>query len=355
MGRRLLPLVLVVFAPAACSPTSSGDPAEPRGDAPLHPMPQPGLARGEAAVLLNRTCEGCHAAEAAEWRASLHRTSHTEPAYQRSFAIEPLAFCRRCHAPEGDPTREPPPAVGEMGVGCVTCHVVDEQVLAAPRNGSRANATGAPHPVVRDARFATADACASCHEFAFPGGSPLRAEELMQSTVREHAASPHAAASCASCHMPLAPDGRRTHAFAASRDPEILRASIRASAQRVSSTTVEVTLAPVGVGHALPTRDLFRRLEISAEAFGADNLVVASSRRYLTRHFTVGKGAAGKRLERDDRLTGERTIEVDLGPDADGHPVAWRIGYQRVAHPSGATHEDAVLEDDVELASGVIQ
>jgi hypothetical protein len=177
----------------------------------------------------------------------------------------------------------------------------------------------------------------------------------MQSTITEHAESASRDQSCASCHMPLSPDGRRSHRFAASRDEELLRAAIRASATRISPTAVSVNVAPVGVGHAFPTGDLFRRLEISVEAFGADNMVVASARRYLTRHFDVSKGSVGKRMVRDDRLVAERSIEIELEREAEGHPIAWRIGYQRVAHPEGATQEDAVLEDDVEIASGVIQ
>lgn len=251
---------------------------------------------------------------------------------------------------------EPSAAVGDMGVGCVTCHVPGDgdAVMAAPRAGARAGEI-APHEVIREARFATAAACASCHEFAFPGSSGKRRDELMQSTVSEHRESARASDSCASCHMRSAAGGRVSHAFTASRSPETMRASLRAAAERASDTAVRISLTPVGVGHALPTGDLFRRLEVSAEAFGPDNMVMASARRYLTRHFEMKRGGAGKHLVLDDRLTGERQVELELGPEAAGRPIAWRIGYQRVAHPEGAGDEDAVLEDDMELASGVIQ
>ncbi|MBL9026414.1 MAG: hypothetical protein JNL21_29730 [Myxococcales bacterium] len=352
--QRSTPIMTLLLA--ACS---AGGAKEVREEVPAArgvSMPRPGRARGEAAVALNRACERCHEAESAEWRGSLHQRAHVEPAYQRSFAIEPLPFCRRCHVPEGDPMLEPAPAVGEMGVGCVTCHVVEDggAVLAVPREGSRTGEI-APHGVVRDARFATADACASCHEFAFPGSSGKRRDELMQSTVSEHAESSLRATSCASCHMQVDGERRSSHVFAASRSPELMRAAVRVAAERISPTAVRVSLAPVGVGHALPTGDLFRRIEVSVEAFGPDNLVISSARRYLTRHFEMKKGGAGKRLVLDDRLTGERALELDLGAEAAGHPIAWRIGYQRVAHPEGAAHEDAVLEDDMELASGVIR
>lgn len=351
--RASLTLTLCLSACTASSASLEGE-GDVRGRAaPLVSMPLPGRARGEAAVQLNRTCERCHEAEAAEWRGSLHQRAHVEPAYQRSFAIEPLPFCRGCHAPEGPEAEEPTQAVGELGVGCVTCHVVEGGILAVPRETPHP-AVPQAHEVVRDARFGTSDACASCHEFAFPGSSGARRDELMQSTVTEHRESAARDVSCASCHMPLAA-GRRSHGFAASRDVAILRAAIRADVERVSASVVRVTIAPVGVGHALPTGDLFRRLEISVEAFGDDNIVIDSARRYLTRHFEHKKGGAGKRLVLDDRLASERTFEIELGPEAAGYPIAWRVGYQRVAHPQGAAHEDAVLEDDIELVSGVIR
>jgi hypothetical protein len=304
-------------------------------------------------VALNAKCEGCHRDVADEWRSSLHQRAHVEPAYQRSFAIEPLAFCRGCHAPEGDPMSEPSESVGALGVGCVTCHVVGDDVLAAPR--ADADGLRIPHEVARDVRFASAGACASCHEFAFPGSAGRSDAELMQSTISEHRDSEARGESCASCHMPVGPTGKRSHEFRASRDEALLKRALRVEVERVSATTVRFVLTPVGVGHAFPTGDLFRRLELSAEAFGPDNLVVSGARRYLTRHFEIRRDGGGKRLVKDDRLRdGPTTIELELEPSAAGFPVAWRVGYQRVAHPEGVSHEGAVLEADIELARGEI-
>jgi len=297
---------------------------------------------------MNAECERCHTDEAAEWRGSLHQRSNIEPAYRRSFAIEPLPFCRRCHAPEGPLDVDATDAVSELGVGCVTCHVSDDQVWAAPGMG----AAPAPHALRRDAAFASAAACAPCHEFAFPGSTGRGVGSLMQSTVTEHAKSPESAASCASCHMPTTSTGKRSHRFRSSRDPALLRASLRVRATRTSPTRVRLELTPVGVGHALPTGDLFRRIEVVAQAFGTDHMVLANELRYLTRHFEFAPGG-GKRWLGDDRIVGEgATVELELGEGARGHPIAWRIGYQRVAHPSGVDTEDATLEADVELASG---
>lgn len=346
-------------------PTAQAQPAEARTH--LASMPGPRRRRGEAAVAQNAACEGCHEDVAREWRGSLHQRSNIEPAYQRSFAIEPMRFCQGCHAPESDLDADPPADVSALGVGCVTCHVTPEGILAAPPASGANSAPSrapAPHPVVRDPRFSSGDACASCHEFPFPDAGVRGSIELMQSTHAEHARSPFAETSCAGCHMPAVSDGggraRRSHAFAASRDPAILKGSVRVEAQRTGPTTVRITITPQGVGHALPTGDLFRRIEVLAEGLGPDNLVKGRAARYLTRHFRVERrspGVALRILERDDRvgLSGDAptVIDLDAGELAAGAPIAWSVTYQRVEHPRSVGEDDAVIEGEIPIAQGI--
>jgi len=52
--------------------------------------------------------------------------------------------------------------------------------------------------------------------------------------------------------------------------------------RRTRSTRVEISLVPTGVGHAFPTGDLFRRLEVAVEAVGPDNMVFGKAERFLT-------------------------------------------------------------------------
>ncbi|MEO7330235.1 MAG: multiheme c-type cytochrome [Minicystis sp.] len=360
------PLATALLFLAACGPSPSpSSPSSPtRGAlAPALPMPgpapEPGFT-GEAAVLRpdavaqNQACERCHPSIAAEWRTSLHRDAHSDPAYRRALAIEPLAFCRGCHAPEADPRAEPPAALGAMGVGCVTCHLVGDTVLAAPTSSPRGKA---PHPVAREARFAGTGACAGCHEFAFPDRALRRQPELMQSTVTEHDRSSAAGTACAACHMPEAA-GHRSHAFAGTRDEATMRAAVRVSAERSGPSTVRLTLDPVGVGHALPTGDLFRRLEIHAEAEGSDHQVIADARRYLTRHFRderTPKGDLLRSVAFDDRpLGGAMRLELGLDAAATTFPIAWRVTYQRVEHPRSEREDDSLVESEVVLAQGVL-
>jgi hypothetical protein len=312
-------------------------------------------------VATNARCESCHIEIANEWKRSLHHASHTDPVYQRAFALEPMAFCQGCHAPEADPQAPVPNAIGALGIGCVTCHSTGHDVLAVPRPGGPTDHVDA-HGIVRDARFATAAACASCHEFAFPDAGKRAKPELMQSTITEHGASTQANQSCADCHMPLVNDKsgakpHRSHVFEASRNTEMVRRAITISAIRTGPTTARMTLTPTWSGHAFPTGDLFRRLEVHVDAVGTDYQSVASSTRYLMRHFAEKKHGAGvvRYVASDDRpWNAPIVVEMDLGKDATNLPLAYRVAYQRVEHPRSERPEDSVVEGEIVLSAGTL-
>jgi hypothetical protein len=337
---RRFPLALglaALFCPTL-GPRATGAVSMP-GPAPQH------RGREIDAAVENARCEQCHVAIAEEWRASLHRGSDVDPVYARAFAVEPLPFCQGCHAPEADADAPVPEGKARIGTGCVTCHLTENGVLAAPRS----DAPASPHPVIRDARFASAAACASCHEFDFPKSVLRTRPEPMQATVSEHLASPYAALACADCHMRRV-DGHRSHAFSASRDVDMLRQASTVSALRISPTAVRVTLAAGEVGHAFPTGDLFRRLTVTASVDGAPSEV-----RHLMRRFGVHRvGLAADRTQiADDRVasTGAtRDVELELGADAEGKAIHVRVDYERVEHPLSRDAEDAVVEGSILLS-----
>lgn len=327
-------------------------------DAPATHGPAP---RGHAfdVAATNAECTSCHADIAEEWRASLHRASHVDPSYTRQFAREPLPFCQACHAPEADPAGTPSAAESEVGTGCVTCHVARGTILAS--TSPRAGVGAAPHVLSRSDAFTGAAACAPCHEFSFPNPSSRKSPLLMQSTVSEHAAS--GAVACADCHMPIVagPKGNhRSHAFAASRDEAIVRSSVSISAARDGEGRVRIRLEARGVGHAFPTGDLFRRIEVFAEAVGEDLQSLGTRSVYLARHFTWGEGRDGKRvkvLRADDRLvpgSAPTDVVLDLGDAGAGHPIAWRVAYQRVDEPDEVDEAHAVLDGEIVLGGGTL-
>lgn len=268
----------------------------------------------------------------------MHRGAYTNAAFQTALAVEPTPFCRACHAPEADPARPPAREVADLGVGCVTCHVSDDGVVLA---GTTNRAS--PHRVRR-----SADLCARCHEFGFPTARSDDDAEFMQTTVREHRRSASAAEPCVSCHMPEV-RGRRSHAFSDVRDPAWLGAHLDVKAE-IASGRVRVTLAQRGGGHAFPTGDLFRRLEVGAEIAGRRDV------RHLARHFEISPGTPGRRLMLDDRLFDAPVeIDLDLAP-AKGDEVAWWVTYQRVAEiGTGTDPRAATIESEVKLHSGVLK
>jgi hypothetical protein len=297
---------------------------------------------------------------AAEWRDSLHARAHTDAVYQRAFAIEPLPFCQGCHAPEADPSSAVPASAAQLGVACVTCHVLAGEIAAArPRAGEPGRSAQSPHPVLRDARLEASAACSACHEFAFPDSSARGRAELMQSTVSEHARSNQRDSACSDCHMPRTALGHRSHAFPGGRDEALVKSAITVSATRAPGGSVRLALKPKNTGHAFPTGDLFRRLEVSAEALGGDWQVVASQRRYLARHWQREASPFGVVLRKaisDDRpLAEEVGVELALGAAAVGRPISWRVAYQRVEHPRSERDEDSVVEGEIEIEAGTLE
>jgi len=318
------------------------------------PAPRPRTAGGDPAAD-NRACEACHADVAAEWRGSLHHQSWDDPVFLSAYALEQRAFCRACHVPEADPDEVPSASARRLGVGCVTCHVAGADII-----GVRARpATSQAHAVRGDARLATAAACEGCHQFEFPEPHTT----AMQGTVAEHRASPFAATSCQECHMPRVADAaggapgrtRRSHDFRVLGDTALLRSAVRASARITGESTVTVTLASGRVGHAVPTGDMFRRLEVRASLAGQDG---ARARPVvLGRRFRVVPGPRGPERHEigDDRLPASgapREVRLELPQPIAGHAVHWQVAYQRMEAGMALSFGVDPAVDEVILAEG---
>jgi len=339
--------------------------AEARGDAtalpPLPgPAPRPHSAPADPAKA-NEACASCHAEIAAEWQSSLHKQAWTDPVFQQAYAIESVAFCRGCHAPEADPEHEPGAGAKAVGVGCTSCHVEGAHIV-----GAKALSTNAPHPVFADARLATAQACAACHQFNFPG------KKLpMQNTVAEHARSSLSGTSCQSCHMPLSPSQsgkkpHRNHAFAVISNPAMIRRAAKVSAARVGGRAIEVSVSASGAGHAFPTGDMFRRLEVRAEVIDAKGKVVQKAD-------PVFFGRVFADLPRDAKgsLAFHRTQTADtrLPPPGAGGPrvarlqfprsiarakVRWKVLYERMETAMAASFGVDPAVDEIVVGEGVL-
>jgi len=305
---------------------------------------------------LNRGCVNCHREIATEWQASLHATAYTHAEFQRALQVEPLPVCKGCHAPDTNPEARDNPAVQRLGVSCVTCHVVAGDIVAVP-----GTSPAKTHPVLRRASFATVQACANCHQFAFPGESSRSPLNLMQSTVNEFLVQGGSEMGCSGCHMPQMEAGHRSHRFDVTRNSAFLQAALRVAAVRKDNHHVELRLTPRHVGHAFPTGDLFRRLTVEVEALGPEYSRVEAHAQCLTREFETTITAGGVKHRRpvsDTRIPASGIMPpmvFEWVNDISQYPVLYRVLYQRVQHPGMVGQPDAEVAGEVELASGELR
>ncbi len=343
-GRGAVSLAAILVASAALGARAASEAALP-GPATV---PRPEVHERVAA---NRACEGCHQDVAAEWRGSLHHESWDDPIFLSAHALEPDPFCRGCHAPEADPAHAPPEAARRLGVGCVTCHLRGDEIVGVR---SRPASAGV-HAVRGDPRLGSPAACGGCHQFEFP--EPQHAP--MQGTLAEHRASPLSGATCQSCHMPRAagPGGasRRHHGFRVMGNTALLRSAVRATAERADERSIDVHLAVTRAGHAVPTGDMFRRLEIRGDVEG--DAGAKATPVVLGRRFRVVSGPQGPRRLQigDGRLPASgqiRTVRLTFpGPIGD-RPVRWEVVHQRMDGSMATSFGLEVARNETVLAEG---
>lgn len=313
MGRRALTLgAMAIAAVVALPPLRAQETLFTREGGPIVPGVPTSVAN----------CGACHADEQHAWEGSAHAQAYTDPVFQAEYRAGPSPFCRHCHAPRA--TDEAPDLLAEVGVDCATCHVREGVIY-----GTRALDTSA-HAVLREPRLSTEEACAACHEFAFP---PLGSGALvgyapgapLQRTVSEWREAGGQRA-CASCHMP-----RGDHALLGLRDAAFVASAVRvrARATRVDETTrVEVRIQPRAAAHAFPTGDMFRRARVTVSAAGA------TRSEDLMRFFasTIDDDGRAFHLREvvDGRVRADRGARVTLLLGVRARTVAWSLDLFRL-------------------------
>lgn len=225
------------------------------------------------------SCASCHEDQAEAFASSGHARPRS-PVFEALMSRIESAWgaaarqrCEGCHEP-----RHVPGAPG--AIACVSCHaavgnrgsfdgrlVID---LSAPLDGPFGDADAAPaHRSEARGFVSDRELCLTCHEVRGPS-------LFVETPTMEHdlAVSELGAPGCASCHMPEREPGpiasgaeggraRRSHAFVGPRptsDPgadgarmvELVRGRVALSLEVVGDH-YEVTLANIGMGHALPT------------------------------------------------------------------------------------------------------
>lgn len=286
--------------------------------------------QAEPAAMRAAACGECHEAQYEDWSASRHASAHSNSIYQAGLAAEPQPFCVRCHAPLREqgaevlrnldwyqswgPHAEPGPApafeaedFAHEGVTCATCHLRGGTILT-PTD------THALHPT-RAAPLRDPELCAVCHEFPFVAEGKYPTSALMQSTFSEWRAW-GGAETCQTCHMP---EGR--HLFRGAHDQAWLRQSVSVEVGRGTWT-----LRSVGVGHSLPTGDLFRHLTFEVERGGKWQVKAWIGRTFRT----VREGGLLTRV-----LDEDTSLKPGVPLVVRGAPGRWRLVY----HYGSATDE----------------
>ncbi len=297
-------------------------------------------------------CGQCHTEIAAEWKQSLHRRAWENEYFAHSYASEPLAFCRKCHAPLADPRFEPSAEARAVGVGCTTCHVVPAGIVGTSAIAARADG----HEVLGDARLGTAAACANCHDFAFPG-SQRPTVDRMQKTHSEHAQSAFSSKPCQNCHMPLVPSqnggSHRKHDFRVQGDRNMMARAVVVDHAQIKNHALHLDLTPGDVGHAFPTGDLHRRVEIRVTAIDSQGRALGpTSTEILRRTFGFTHEGPSKTVpveQADNRLLGPKHIELSLPKAAQRarYEIVWQKLPPELAQKFGmkmSDHEMVVLE-----------
>jgi hypothetical protein len=316
---------LVVVGVVACSAPATGPPAAVRDPRPSWQVRAPGGAQpidpGTAAdeLLDARGCAGCHAAITEEWAASRHALAWTNGIFQGEYAGRPLAWCVNCHAPL---TTQQAGRFRDRGVDCATCHVRGGALVSARKR------PGSPHATVADPSFGSPAFCADCHEFTFPvltdaGAVTRMTAHPMQSTVASFRAGPYATGDggCFACH-----GSRTNHAFLGGHDPGMREAALDIAWCR-RGDTLEVAVRNAAAGHAVPTGDIHRHLNLKVWRSSAPEALFEA---FYGRRFDPADDG-GKRMVWDSTIAPEATRRhaialASLGGD-DGEPINLELEY----------------------------
>lgn len=233
----------------------------------------------KAPFISAEACRACHTKTTEQWEKSRHALSWSNALFQEGYIAEPDPFCVFCHAPHAEqreetlknepwvramhpetgsllnrPPRYPEPMADE-GINCATCHVREGKVIVSEPKPY------APHPIMVDARLSDSIFCKDCHDFPIlerHNGELIASTTPMQTTYQEWTAWKESGgeASCQGCHMP---DGR--HDFHGANHRPLLRRSVAATVTKDGNEAV-FSIQSVGVGHHVPSGDLFRHMTL---------------------------------------------------------------------------------------------
>jgi hypothetical protein len=218
--------------------------------------PDPGAAR---TFTSSRQCQECHAEVYAEWQASWHAQSWTDPEVRRLSNDFQNSDCIDCHAPlpvleTGIGNRVLPRTTRRVeGVDCIACHLLPEGAggtVAGTRTAPAAPCRPEATPALADPAF-----CGACHD--------------QHGTVQQWRATPFARPgpgfrSCVDCHMPHRggdPRRGRDHTMHGGHDIALVRTAVTLRGAREEGVWV-AEVENHGAGHNFPTDERSRAADV---------------------------------------------------------------------------------------------
>lgn len=211
-------------------------------------------------------CRSCHKEIYKEWYKSRHRAAYTNGLFQKAYAKERMDWCVNCHSPVliSDRSRD---ELDAEGISCTVCHIREGKILSGKLSGKMTE-----HSFQKSKSITGSEFCSNCHQFNFPSRSSTGdmihySKQPMQNTYQEWQNSYFQdKKNCQDCHMPVREDseGRhyKSHTFPGGHDAEYLKKSFSVELNRLENGIWDLVLTGKSIGHAFPTGDLFRNLEI---------------------------------------------------------------------------------------------
>lgn len=155
----------------------------------------------------------------------------------------------------------------------------------------------------------------------------------------------------------------RSHAFGVQGDRAMLGRAVTVTRAWLDRGAVHVAITPGAIGHAFPTGDLFRRVEVRAYPVDSEGRrLAASSVVVLERTFTatpVGRDALVQVERSDTRLAappigGSAEREITLAVPATTRRARYEIVWQRLSPMLAARHGLAMRDQETTVIEGQV-
>jgi len=334
-------------------------------------------------------CGECHVDIYAMWRQSFHSQAMTDATFLGAFQDPRVwererarAHCIQCHAPtlHYDPKLDLSSDVVQEGVTCDFCHSVQKMApdnqakpfvveLGRLKRGPLKDSQSPVHETRQAELFENGALCGGCHEMSNLLNTPVI---TTYSEWRDGYYGKKGTAACPDCHMPLSAGTTVTsslvktkrminlHSFPGGQSRvqlhDALELSLLHETRQYGTMKVKLGLTNSGVGHAIPTGNPLRKIEVEFRAEGSFGKLLHEAKVELAKHFgdksgkpvttDVGILLDATQVLADDRVAPGETRELTFEFSAPDEKIlveatAWYV-YENQHFPERSRREPLV-------------